>query len=172
MLSHINRELKQKKEKSKTKYTGNQLFAKQEQSQWYKLINQLKEKKLLPGECSTVMYPTILVVVFAFSKKKCETCAYGLSNLDLTTSTEKNQIHIFIEESLSKLKGSDRKLPQVLRIKELLRRGLGVHHGGLLPIIKEMVEILFSKGLVKVHPLKNRSDNVRCSLLLKLLQWE
>jgi antiviral helicase SKI2 len=25
-----------------------------------------------------------------------------------------------------------------------------VHHGGLLPILKEMVEILFSKGIVKV----------------------
>lgn len=26
----------------------------------------------------------------------------------------------------------------------------GIHHGGLLPIIKEMVEILFGRGLVKV----------------------
>jgi antiviral helicase SKI2 len=26
----------------------------------------------------------------------------------------------------------------------------GVHHGGLLPILKEMVEILFSRGIVKV----------------------
>jgi len=25
-------------------------------------------------------------------------------------------------------------------------QGIGVHHAGLLPIIKEMVEILFSKG--------------------------
>ncbi len=32
----------------------------------------------------------------------------------------------------------------------LLNRGIGVHHSGLLPIIKEMVEMLFSKGLVKV----------------------
>ncbi len=31
-----------------------------------------------------------------------------------------------------------------------MKRGLGVHHGGLLPIIKEMVEILFAQGLVKV----------------------
>jgi antiviral helicase SKI2 len=33
---------------------------------------------------------------------------------------------------------------------ELLGRGIGVHHGGLLPILKEMVEILFARGLVKV----------------------
>jgi antiviral helicase SKI2 len=90
------------------------------------------------------------VVVFAFSKKKCEDCAYGLSGLDLTSSIEKSHIHVFIDEAINKLKGPDRKLPQVLRIKDLLKRGLGVHHGGLLPIIKEMVEILFSRGLVKV----------------------
>lgn len=29
-------------------------------------------------------------------------------------------------------------------------RGIGVHHAGLLPIVKEMVEILFSDGLLKV----------------------
>lgn len=57
---------------------------------------------------------------------------------------------MFIEEALSRLKGSDRALPQVLSIKDLLKRGIGVHHGGLLPIIKEIVEILFSRGLVKV----------------------
>jgi antiviral helicase SKI2 len=40
-------------------------------------------------------------------------------------------------------------------MKDMLQRGVGVHHGGLLPIIKEMVEMLFARGLVKVsnsHP--------------------
>ncbi len=64
--------------------------------------------------------------------------------------------------------GSDRKLPQIGRMRDLLSRGIGVHHGGLLPIVKEvrlipscfaffikvqlfqLVEILFSRGLVKV----------------------
>ena len=32
----------------------------------------------------------------------------------------------------------------------LLERGLGVHHSGVLPILKEVVEMLFAKGLVKV----------------------
>lgn len=35
-------------------------------------------------------------------------------------------------------------------MSELLRRGLGVHHSGILPILKEIVEMLFSRGLVKV----------------------
>lgn len=33
---------------------------------------------------------------------------------------------------------------------EMLLRGFGVHHGGLLPIMKECVEMLFSEGLVKM----------------------
>lgn len=40
---------------------------------------------------------------------------------------------------------------QVLHMSELLHRGLGVHHSGILPILKEIVEMLFSRGLVKVH---------------------
>ena len=35
-------------------------------------------------------------------------------------------------------------------MKDILKRGIGIHHGGLLPIVKEMVEILFSRGLCKV----------------------
>jgi len=31
----------------------------------------------------------------------------------------------------------------------MLRRGVGVHHSGLLPILKELVELLFQEGLVK-----------------------
>eukprot|EP01117_Protostelium_nocturnum_P003499 TRINITY_DN1455_c0_g4_i1.p1 TRINITY_DN1455_c0_g4~~TRINITY_DN1455_c0_g4_i1.p1 ORF type:complete len:1331 (-),score=569.99 TRINITY_DN1455_c0_g4_i1:196-4188(-) len=126
------------KEKSKTKIVSGAAKHKSQQGEWSKLVNHLKAKNLLP------------VVVFAFSKKKCEECAYGLSGVDLTTGTEKAQIHIFVEESVSRLKGSDKRLPQVMKIKEILKRGVGVHHGGLLPIIKEIVEILFSRGLVKV----------------------
>ena len=39
---------------------------------------------------------------------------------------------------------------KVLTIVEQARRGIGVHHGGLLPILKEVVEILFCEGLIKV----------------------
>ena len=31
----------------------------------------------------------------------------------------------------------------------LLKRGIGIHHGGLLPILKEIIEILFQEGLLK-----------------------
>jgi antiviral helicase SKI2 len=43
----------------------------------------------------------------------------------------------------------DARLPQVRRIEEMLLRGIAVHHGGLLPILKECVELLFSQSVVK-----------------------
>ena len=39
---------------------------------------------------------------------------------------------------------------EVLWMTELMKRGIGVHHSGILPILKEVVEMLFQRGLVKV----------------------
>ncbi|TDL28168.1 antiviral helicase [Rickenella mellea] len=102
------------------------------------LIGHLRKKELLP------------VVVFTFSKKRCEENAATLTNLDICTSVEKSKVHVVIDQALSRLKGSDKKLPQIGRMRDLLSRGIGIHHGGLLPIVKEVVEILFARGLVKV----------------------
>ena len=44
----------------------------------------------------------------------------------------------------------DKELPAVQNVKRFLMRGIGVHHGGLIPLIKELVEILFQESLVKV----------------------
>ncbi|KAF7307331.1 ATP-dependent RNA helicase [Mycena indigotica] len=65
-------------------------------------------------------------------------------------SVEKSEVHVAIEKAMSRLKGSDKKLPQIARMRDLLSRGIGVHHGGLLPLVKEVVEILFARGLVKI----------------------
>jgi len=39
---------------------------------------------------------------------------------------------------------------QVQSMEDTLKRGIGMHHSGILPILKEVVEMLFGKGLVKV----------------------
>lgn len=52
-----------------------------------------------------------------------------------------NAINILSEE--------DKKLPQVELVLPLLKKGIGIHHSGLLPILKETIEILFSEGLLK-----------------------
>ncbi|KAF9245735.1 ATP-dependent RNA helicase [Melanogaster broomeanus] len=83
-------------------------------------------------------------------KKRCEENAATLTNADLCTSVEKSEVHVAMEKALSRLRGSDKKLPQIGKMRDLLSRGIGVHHGGLLPIVKEVVEILFARGLVKI----------------------
>lgn len=109
-----------------------------DKSLYVHLLGHLKKKSLLP------------VVIFTFSKKRCEENAATLVNLDLCTALDKSEIHVTIEKALSRLEASDKKLPQISRMRDLLSRGIGVHHGGLLPIVKEVVEILFARGLVKV----------------------
>ena len=39
---------------------------------------------------------------------------------------------------------------QVKHMCDILKRGIGIHHSGVLPILKEVVEMLFQKGLVKI----------------------
>ncbi|KAL2332921.1 hypothetical protein Fmac_014134 [Flemingia macrophylla] len=107
-------------------------------SMWLMLINKLSKKSLLP------------VVIFCFSKNRCDKSADSMTGTDLTSSKEKSEIRLFCDKAFSRLKGSDRNLPQVVRVQNLLRRGIGVHHAGLLPIVKEAVEMLFCRGVIKV----------------------
>ncbi|CAI7909866.1 unnamed protein product, partial [Closterium sp. NIES-53] len=52
--------------------------------------------------------------------------------------------------AISVLPTEDQDLPAVRQMLPLLQRGVGVHHSGLLPILKELIEILFQEGLLKV----------------------
>ena len=53
---------------------------------------------------------------------------------------------IFIDN----LSQEDRQSPQITNLLPLLCRGIEIYHGGLLPILKEVIEILFQEGLIKV----------------------
>ena len=117
---------------------GGRTTAAQDRNIWVHLVQHLRKEDLLPA------------CIFVFSKKRCEENADALSNLDFCTATEKSATHMIIERSIARLKPEDRILPQIRRLRELLSRGIAVHHGGLLPIVKEVVEILFAKTLVKV----------------------
>ena len=117
---------------------GGRTSAAQDRNIWVHLVQYLKKHDLLPA------------CIFVFSKKRCEQNADALSNLDFCAASEKSAIHMIIERSIARLKADDRLLPQIRRLRELLSRGIAVHHGGLLPIVKEVVEILFAKSLVKV----------------------
>lgn len=48
------------------------------------------------------------------------------------------------------LKQADQNIPQVRNMRKLLTKGIGVHHSGILPILKEIVELLFQEGRIKL----------------------
>lgn len=105
---------------------------------WLSLIQSLRKRDALP------------VVIFTFSRTRCEQNASALTTVDLCTAAERSEVQTYYTKCLSRLRGSDRQLPQVLHMLDLLKRGIGIHHSGILPILKEVVEMLFSRGLVKI----------------------
>jgi len=90
------------------------------------------------------------LIVFSFSRKDCEAGAVALKKMDVTDDEEKQLIDEVFNNAIMTLSDEDRELPQVQSMLPLLRRGLGIHHGGLLPMLKEVVEILFQESLLKV----------------------
>ena len=90
------------------------------------------------------------VIVFAFSKRECEGHALTLSKLEFNSADEQATVEKIFANAIAGLAPSDRSLPQIENILPLLRRGIGIHHGGLLPILKEVIEILFQEGVIKV----------------------
>ncbi|ETW55035.1 hypothetical protein PFUGPA_02857 [Plasmodium falciparum Palo Alto/Uganda] len=126
------------KQKRKQKLFANEASMKTEIQKLQTLIKKLDQDNKLP------------VVLFCFSRIKCETYAKCMPHLNFLDTNKKSKVHLFIKESISKLPKQDRELNQIQSLSKLLEKGIGVHHSGLLPILKEIVEILFSKGLIKV----------------------
>jgi antiviral helicase SKI2 len=89
-------------------------------------------------------------IVFCFSKRRCEDIADNLSSLQLLTARETAEAMKVFGAAVARLSVLDAQLPQVRRVRDMLTRGVGVHHGGLLPLLKEVVELLFARSLVRV----------------------
>uniref|UniRef100_A0A674CQN9 SKI2 subunit of superkiller complex n=1 Tax=Salmo trutta TaxID=8032 RepID=A0A674CQN9_SALTR len=121
-----------------TKNASQKTTPNQDRAVWLSLLHFLSQRQQTP------------VVAFTFSRTRCDDNARSLASMDLTSSGEKSEIHSFFQKSLSRLRGGDRQLPQILLMRDLLKRGIAVHHSGILPILKEVIEMLFSRGLVKV----------------------
>ncbi len=102
-----------------------------------KTIQMFVEKEMLPA------------LFFVFSRKGCEDYASKVSN-DLVTNSETADIKHIIKFHLNRYKDSLQVSEQYFQLTNLLEKGVAYHHSGLLPMLKEIVEILFTKGLVKV----------------------
>lgn len=104
----------------------------------YKIVKMIMMKNYNP------------VIVFSFSKNMCESYALQMSNLTFNETSEKDMVQKVFDSALEMLTEEDKQLPQIQNILPLLKRGIGIHHSGLLPILKETIEILFQEGLIKV----------------------
>lgn len=99
-------------------------------------INMLAEKDLLPA------------LFFVFSRKDCEKYAKKVEG-SLIDSSDSAAIRHIIEFHLHRYTAVSAS-KQYHELFDLLMRGIAYHHSGLLPLMKEIVEILFGRGLIKV----------------------
>lgn len=106
-------------------------------SDLFKIIKLVMERGLDP------------CIVFSFSKKDCETYALQMARLDFNSEEEKSLVERVFLNAMDSLSEDDKALPAVQTILPLLKNGVGIHHGGLLPILKEVIELLFQEGLIK-----------------------
>ncbi len=104
------------------------------------LIKELAKKRELPA------------LIFSFSRKDCERLArkatkasaeLELLNADERSAMESLQVELIELFSIGKgmLRGE---------IMSMAREGVGYHHAGMLPVDKEMVERMFTQGLLKL----------------------
>ena len=90
-------------------------------------------------------------VIFVFSIKRITEYTRMLSSKNLLNEEEKSKITKFFNEVISsKISKEDQEIPQIKEMYEILQTGIGLHHAGLLPVLKEIVEVLYSQGLIKV----------------------
>ena len=98
-------------------------------------IKMLEMSELLPA------------IFFILSRKQCELYADKVDSNLLSSSDTASVKHIIAFHLHRK---NLEQVPQYHTIYNLLCRGIAFHHSGLLPVLKEIIEILFSKGFVKM----------------------
>jgi superfamily II RNA helicase len=99
-------------------------------------VLSLERQKLLPALC------------FVFSRNGCEKYADKIST-SLVDSSEAAAIRHIWNFHLHKYKDLE-TLPQAIALRALVEKGIAYHHSGLLPVLKEIIEILFGRGLIRL----------------------
>jgi superfamily II RNA helicase len=106
-----------------------------------KVSEYLVQNEMLPALC------------YVFSRKQLEICAEELTtNLLEFDSKIPYTVDRECEQIIRKLPNYDEylHLPEYVNTVKLLRKGVGIHHAGLMPILREMTELLFARGFIKV----------------------
>lgn len=106
-----------------------------------KLTQYLAQEEMLPALC------------YVFSRKQLEICADELTtNLLEFDSKIPYTVDKECEQIIRKLPNYEEylHLPEYIHTVKLLRKGIGIHHAGLMPVLREMTEILFARGFIKI----------------------
>jgi superfamily II RNA helicase len=101
----------------------------------------LNQNEMLPAIC------------FVFSRKLVERYAKTIDfSLFESDSTIPSTIRYECEQILRKLPNFKEyiHLPEFQMIIKLLEKGVAIHHSGIMPIFREMIELLFAKGYIKL----------------------
>src|SRR3954464_15408923 len=130
------------------------------------VIGQLDHAGLLPA------------ITFIFSRAACDAAvqqclAWGVR---LTSPEERDEIRRVVDVRCADIPDEDLAVLGYWEWAEGLERGIAAHHAGLLPTFKEVVEELFSRGLVKaVFATETLALGVnmpaRSVVLEKLVKW-
>jgi superfamily II RNA helicase len=100
------------------------------------LLDDLESADLLPA------------LVFSFSRKDCERLALQNRRRQLLDEQEQAQMRTQQKQLIEAFQLDPGELEgEVFR---LAARGLGYHHAGMLPVHKEVIERLFTAGLIKL----------------------
>jgi len=104
------------------------------------IVDALDEQDLLPA------------IYFLFSRNDCQIFAEQLAVMRPALENPSQIAHIehILQTYLDSLRPEDRELEQVQVMCRLARKGIGFHHAGLLPVLKQLVEVLFSRGLMHI----------------------
>ena len=105
------------------------------------LVKYLKDNEMLPAIC------------FVFSRKNVELCA---KEITIPLLEEDSKIPYYVEKEakqiLHRLPNYEEymRLPEYIHLISLLEKGIGIHHSGMIPILREIVELFISKKYIKV----------------------
>lgn len=106
------------------------------------LANDLKEKDMLPAIC------------FVFSRRNVEICA---KEIDIQLHEDGSNVPSIVENECRQLLVKKLtnwreyiRLPEYNTIVKLLEKGVAIHHAGILPIFREMIEMMFEKKYIKL----------------------
>ena len=104
------------------------------------LVEKLATEDLLPA------------IVFVFSRAGCSAAVQQCldAKLLLTNGDERAVIERAVDEATAHLPDADLSVLGFYEFRDALGRGVAAHHAGMLPAFKEVVEDLFSQGLLKV----------------------